>query len=326
MTQLTLIESALQRAAAVSSLLQGEVLGVADACVVLAEASAPLSSEAADIAASEDIRSGLIVVPHAVDDVVLLTQTCDLQFTTAAEHRCLVAPVIHVSERFAYEAWRGRRPGFAGLPWVGLTAVADLSRITTVERSVLVAAVSRGRPHTLRERLHFAETVGRYLTRPALPDPINEVLAPFVRRIAEKHDRESAEGRCAHKVSELRLEATPDIDHEEPALNVLMILDEDELPQLPQGLHVDDRQIDRLIGAGRTVAADAVHKAGEPVAKREAWMALAECWIKSAVDLVLTVDGVGSVEITVMNGEELSYSRSLSAPILDLRYLTTRAA
>ena len=99
MTQLTLIESALQRAAVVSSLLQGEVLGVADACVVLAEASAPLSAEAADIAVSAGTGSGLIVVPHAVDDVVLLTQTCDLQFTTAAEHRCLVAPVMHVSEQ-----------------------------------------------------------------------------------------------------------------------------------------------------------------------------------------------------------------------------------
>ena len=71
-----------------------------------------------------------------------------------------------------------------------------------------------GRPRTLREQLHFAETISRYLTRPALPDPVNEVLAPFVKRIAEKHDRESAEGRCAHKVSELRVEATPDIDHE----------------------------------------------------------------------------------------------------------------
>jgi len=137
MTQLTLIESALQRAAVVSSLLQGEVLGVADACVVLAEASTPLSAEAADIAVSAGTDSGLIVVPHVVDDVVLLTQTCDLQFTTAAEHRCLVAPVIHMSEQVAYEALRGRRPGFAGLPWVGSTAVADLSRITTVERSVL---------------------------------------------------------------------------------------------------------------------------------------------------------------------------------------------
>ena len=92
-----------------------------------------------------------------------------------------------------------------------------------------------GRPRTLREQLHFAETISRYLTRPALPDPVNEVLSPFVKRIAEKHDRESAEGRCAHKVSELRVEATPDIDHEEPALNVLMILEEDELPLLPEG-------------------------------------------------------------------------------------------
>ncbi len=55
-------------------------------------------------------------------------------------------------------------------------------------------------------------------------------------------------------------------------------------------------------------------------------MALAECWIKPAVELVPAIDGVGSVEITVLNGEEFSYARSLSAPILDLRYLTTRAA
>lgn len=200
MTQMALIKSALQRAAVVSSLLQGEVLGAPDACVVLAEASAPLSEEAADIAASSGSESGLIVVPHVVDDVVLLTQTCDLQFTTAAEYRCHVAPVIHVSEQVAYEALRGRRPGFAALPWLGSTAVADLSRITTVERSVLVGAISRGRPRNPGERFHFAETVSRYLTRPALPDPINEVLFPFVRRIAEKHDRESAEGRCAQNL------------------------------------------------------------------------------------------------------------------------------
>ena len=183
-----------------------------------------------------------------------------------------------------------------------------------------------GRPRTLREQLHFAETISRYLTRPALPDPVNEVLAPFVKRIAEKHGRESAEGQCAHKVSELRVEATPEIDYEEPALNVLMILGEDDLPCLPEGSQVDDDRINSLIGAGRTAAAEAVHQAGDPVTKREAWMALAECWIKPAVELLPAVDGVGSVEITVLNGEEFSYARSLSAPILDLRYLSTRAA
>lgn len=324
MTQPMLIEEALQSAAVVSTLIQGEVLGAADVCVVLAEASAPLSSEAAEVAAAEGADSGLIVVPHAVDDVVLLTQTCDLQRTTPEEHRCLVAPVVHMSEQFAHEALRGRRPGFAALPWIGLTAVADLSRVTTVERSVLVGPASRGAPRNPEERLHFAETIGRYLTRPALPDAINDVLSPFVRRIADKHDKQSAEGRCVHKVAELRIEATPDLDDEAPALNVLMLLDEDELPALPEGAIVSQERIDGLVAAGPGAAAEAVLREGDPVLKREAWMALAECWIKSAADRVADNDGVGSVEITVLNGEEFSYARSRSAPPLDLRYLSTR--
>ena len=55
-------------------------------------------------------------------------------------------------------------------------------------------------------------------------------------------------------------------------------------------------------------------------------MALAECWIKPSVDLAPTVPGVGTVEVSVLNGEELSYACSLNAPILDVRYLSTRAA
>ncbi|HEY5201332.1 MAG TPA: hypothetical protein VIJ31_10535, partial [Acidothermaceae bacterium] len=168
-----------------------------------------------------------------------------------------------MSEQVAYEALRGRRPGLAGLPWIGPTVVADLSRITSVERSVIVGAISQGHPRNPQERFHFAETISRYLTRPALPDAVNEVLSPFVKRIAEKHDRESPEGRCAHKVAELRIEATPDIDHEEPALNVLVILDEDELPRLPQGADVTDDRIDSLKKAGRMVAAEAVLQAGD---------------------------------------------------------------
>lgn len=178
---------------------------------MLAEAAAPLSPESARVAVAEGMASGLLVVPHAVDNVVLLTQTCDLQYTTPEEHRCLVAPVMRVTRQKAHEAWRGRRPGLAGLPWVDDSSVADLSRITAIERSILLGAPSRGRPRNQRERFHFAETVSRYLTRPALPDPINEVLSPFVKRLAEKHDRNSAEGRCVYKVMEIRLEATPDI-------------------------------------------------------------------------------------------------------------------
>jgi hypothetical protein len=324
MTQPTIVETALQRAAAVSDLIQGEVLGLTDACVVLADAAMPLSVEAEQVAAVEDATTGMIVVPYPVDDVVLLTQTCDLQFTTREEYRCFVAPVTQVSRQRAYEALRGRRPGLAALPWINETSVADLSRITAVERSLLIDVASRGRPRTPTEQFHFAETVSRYLTRPALPDSINEVLAPFVKRIAERHDRDSPEGRCAYKVSEMRVEATPDLESETPALNVLMMLEEDELPLLPIGAEVSDYRIDELVAAGLTRCAEAANRAVDAVEKREAWTALAECWIQPSVEMVPEVDGVDSVEITVLNGEELSYARSLNAPILDLRYLSSR--
>jgi len=231
-----------------------------------------------------------------------------------------------VPEQIAYEAWRGRRPGLAGLPWVSPGAVADLSRVTSVERSVLVEVVSLGRPQTPAERFHFAEMISRNLTRPALPDAINEVLRPFVKRLATKHDKQSAEGRCAHLASELRLEATPHMDHEEPALNVLIIIEEAELPTLPGASTIDDDRVDALSASGPDMAAEAVERALDPVAKREAWEALAECWIKPSVELAPTVAGIGTVGVSVLNGEELSYARSLNAPILDLRYLSTRGA
>jgi hypothetical protein len=124
----------------------------------------------------------------------------------------------------------------------------------------------------------------------------------------------------------MRLEASPHLDADDPALNVLMILEEDELPQLPSGAHVDDARVDELVAAGPAVAAAAAQAANDAASKREAWTGLAECWIQPSVELVPTVAGVGSVEITVMNGEELSYAGSRNVPVLDMRYLSTRAA
>lgn len=324
MTRLEVLETALQRAAATSAFIQGEVLDVPDACVVLADASAPLTSTTLDWAETEGVTSGLVVVPHAVDRVVVLTQTCDLQVTTPTECFCLVAPVMQVEPELAYQALRGRRPSLVALPWVDDQSVADLSRITTVERSVLLGVIGSSRPRDSRERLHFAETVSRYLTRPALRDDINELLSPFVKRIAEKHDRDSPEGRCAHRVSELRLEATPDFDHPTPALNVLMVLEEEHLPTLLDGQSVEHERIDALRSQGLHGSAVAVEAARGPIAIREAWIALAECWLQPAVDRALAVPGVGSLEITVMNGTEFSYARSRHAPRLDVRYLSTR--
>jgi hypothetical protein len=326
MTQPVMHEAALQRAAIVASLIQGEVLAIPDACVVVGDAAAPLSDETASLAAEIGVSEGLILVPHVVDDVVLLTQTCDLQVTTSGEYRCLVAPVKKVTEQRAREALRGRRPGLVALPWLDSESVGDLSLITTVERSVLVGAISRGRPRNPLERLHLAEMIGRYLTRPALPTHINDVLAPFLRRISERHDRDSPEGRCLSQVSEFRLEASPDLDSAAPALTVLIVIEAADLPSLPRDADLNDQYIDELIQQGINAAARAVLDADGAVVKREAWTALGELWIQPAADQAARSDGVGSVDILALNGEELSYARSRNAPVLDLRYLSTRAA
>lgn len=326
MTQEALYSAAFQRAAVVADLIQGEVLALADACVVLADAAAPMSDEAARAAIDDDVTEGLVVAAHATDDVVLLTQTCDLQETTPDEYVCLVAPVRQVSQQLAREALRGRRPRLAGLPWLDDSSVADLSFITTVERSLVIDVPTRGRPRTPRESQHFANAVARYLTRPAMPDHVNAVLRPFLERISQRYDRNSAEGHCLNQVAEFRLEASPDVDAAAPALTVLALVDEVDLPALPTRAEVDDTRVDQLVGRGIVAAAEQALRALDPVQKREGWTALGELWIRPSVDRAQQAPDIGSVEMIVLNGEELSYARSLNAPPLDLRYLSTRPA
>ena len=316
---------ALSRAAEVAGRIQGEVLAVPDACVVVADGSWPLSDLAAAQADAE--ANGLIAVPHPVDLVVLLTQTCDLQRTYTDAYLCQVAPVVESDTTFATQVARGRRPGWVALPWLDAISVGDLSRITTLERSVLVGAESLGRPNTPAERLRFAESVSRHLTRVALPDTIVLALAPMLERMRDRHDRQSPEGQCISAVASIRLEAVPNMDADLPDLTVLVVLESEDLPSLAGDAETDDAEVDRLVAAGIEAAARAALAADDNVSLREAWQALAELWIQPAVEAAASPDsGVGSVEVEVLNGDELSFARSRNAPELDLAYLTTRAA
>lgn len=326
MTETAVHAAALQHASAVSALVQGEVLAVPDACVVVADAGSPLDERSARQKDETGLSEGILVVPHEVDEVVVLSQTCDLQFTTATDYLCLLAPVVVVEPVLAREALRGHRPGLAALPWLGDDRVADLARITTVERAVIAGQPSVARPQSAQERLDFAESVRRHLTRAALPDEVVNVLKPFLKRIQERHDKNSDEGRCLDGVLELRLSADPDLDDPAPALCVLVILEEIDLPPLSSGATVDDERIDRLVEGGVAMAAKAVVTATSAVTLREAWTALAELWVQPSVAAAEHEPRVGSVSVEVLNEEELSYARSRRSPVLDLRYLSSRAA
>lgn len=316
-------QKALKRAQGVDKFIQGEIFDLPDACVVLADPAWPLSDGAASIMAEQD--GAMVVVPEPTDEVVLITQTCDLQITDANNRLCQVGPVMDVGETFANEAQRGHRPGFAALPWYSLGKVADLSRITSLERSLLVGKKSLSRPRTASERLHFAETVSRHFTRIALPDPISDVVNRFLRRIRDKHDKNSYEGKCISLIANLRIEANPNLDSESPDLKILVILEASDLPPIPENEDLDDNHIDQLKSLDHEEIAKALFHTTDPKSQREAWTALAERWIESAVDLAEITNGVGSLEIEVLSGDDLSFTRQRNAPELDLAYLSTRA-
>jgi hypothetical protein len=318
-------EAAFERAARVKSFIQGEVFDLPDTCVVLADASWPLDELSRQVALQEG-GEGLVVVPEPVDRVALLTQTCDLQETSPDARLCQVAPIVDTGETFAHQAARGRLPGWVALPWHSPTSIADLSRITTLERSVLVDAATVGRPRNPGERLHFAESVSRHFTRAALPDPVCIVLRPFLQRLKDKHDKASSEGRCIALVANLRVEASPDFDDAAPSLTLLVVLEAPDLPPLPDGAELVDDRIDALVARGPSAAAGQALDTTDPVARREAWTALAELWVADSVDLAGDTPGVDSIEVEVLSGDELTFTRLRNAPELDLAYLTTRAA
>lgn len=315
---------AFQRAQAVKSYIQGEVLDVADACVVLADPAWPLSDRAVE-AADDQNGAGIIVVPEPVDLVVLLTQTCDLQETSDEARLCQVAPVVDRGMTFAHEAQRGRRPGWAALPWHSDGGVADLAnhqcRAQSPGRSVVARSPSDS-PRTAAFRRNRRPSFHRV----ALPDPVCLVLAPFLKRIKDKHDRSSDEGRCIAMIANLRIEATPDFDDADPALRLLVILEAPDLPPAPDDMGLDQGRIDGLVASGNAKVAKEALEATDPISRREAWTALAELWTAEARKLVETTAGVASLDVEVLSGDEMSFTRLRNAPELDLAYLSSRAA
>jgi hypothetical protein len=142
----------------------------------------------------------------------------------------------------------------------------------------------------------------------------------------KKHDKESPEGQCITLVANLRVEATPNLDDPTPSLRLLVILEAADLPPLSHGVELHQTRIDRLVGEGAEKAATEALGAADPVSTREAWTALAELWIQDATRLIDNIPGVDHLDVEVLSGDDLSFTRMRNAPELDLAHLTTRAA
>lgn len=311
--------------AAARLLRQGDVLKLAIAeTVLIADLDRPLSGAAIEESAAGG--TGIQIVPVEAPHVVLLTQTCDLQRTGTGQLLAIVAVVVERSPTDASLAWRGNLPRLAGLPWLSPTAVADLSNVTTVERSLLIGAQRIATP-SVHDRTQFSEIAGRFYHRPAIPDQVVKALEPLQTKAKDKHDSShSAVGRRFNDLYEVRILLEPDADHPSPDMTLLFLLEQEHLPPLPPGVDYDDAAVDRLLRQSDIDSvSQAIEATKDALEVRQLWWAWAEFWARKVRAKAATLEGVGDIAVEIWNISEISYQRASSAALLDLGYLTTRA-
>ena len=318
-------EDDVTRAGAVARrFLQGDVLELSVAATaLLADLDHPLSEAAIDEALAGG--EGVQIVAAAASQVVLLTQTCDLQRTKGGQLFAVVAAIEERSTTVARDAWRGGRPQLAGLPWLSDTAVADLGRVTTIERSLLVTARQVARPG-IHERPQFAEILGRYFNRPAIPDQVYEALSPIQEAAKKRHDnKDSAIGRRLNDLFQTRILLIPDADDPCPDVTLLFLLEPEFLPQLPRGVEVDQSAIDALARQDLNALSNKMDVVDDALEKHHHWSAWAEIWAARVREKADSLDEVGDITVEIWSTTKINYARATAAMLLDLSYLSTRA-
>lgn len=172
----------------------------------LADTTLPLTAVSAE--GPTDGGSRAIVVSE-VDEMVVVTQTCDVVRSCTDRPFVQLCPVVYLEGQVASEAEKGMRPRYAHLPGIGDTAFADLDRVVTVEKSLLATAARREGCVTDKARRRFGATLGRKYARIAFPNDLNTSLKGLVGRLRSKHPRDSEEGSALRCLSQIRVTGSP---------------------------------------------------------------------------------------------------------------------
>lgn len=187
---------------------QGDVARDAEVFVHVADVRLPLS----EVAASAEGES-VVVIPYTIEGIVVLSQTCDIVRSCTSQPFVEVAPLVEVPEKEAHEIDRGYRPSYATVASLReQRLVADLSRVMTVEKSVVAAWTRTPGCLTDEHARSFAATLARKRARFAFPDDFNALVKKLQSRIMDKHERQSDEGRALRALREIRVTASPSWD------------------------------------------------------------------------------------------------------------------
>lgn len=212
-------------AAVVATYLQGQVFEL-NSLPVLGSRTRSMHPVAKLVAEKTAGTSSTLLVPVKIASgrVMLVTQTCDLQTRRTERGQTLVhvAPVVELEGENLRNARRDARPNYIAVPWLGGSLFADMDQMAAVDRGVLVEAPTGPRPSE-SDRRDLAYRLGRYFSRPALPDEVLDVLKPLQKFAEAKH---FATRRVRDAVAQVRVFPNPDFAKDGPwSLRVTLVVD-----------------------------------------------------------------------------------------------------
>jgi hypothetical protein len=222
--------------AATNEWRQGDVvLGAPVEFLHMADLSCPLSPAAAAMAEylgaqGEPIPDGpQPLTDTAVEGFVVLTQTCDLVRNCSDRPFVEICPLIRASsDLFFEEVLKNNRPSFAVVPGVASQKlVADLDRVMTIEKSLLVGWKRVPGCNSDSDVLDFARALRRRAARFAFPDDFEHAARDMQRRIVSKHHKQSPEGMHLQSLREIRIGASPSWDAAEVQVSFWFIKADD---------------------------------------------------------------------------------------------------
>ncbi|CAN5283952.1 hypothetical protein BH20ACT13_BH20ACT13_23120 [soil metagenome] len=266
--------------------------------LVVADLSLPLTEPSLTAAQeqSADPSSNVALIWHDEDVLVVISQDCDVVETSAREPYVTVSPVIVLDAERAGLASDGYMPRLAPIPALGSDHFADLSRVLTVEKSMLLTATRIARLRDREEMKQFRGVVHRRFSRTAFPDGLNVVLDRFLERLRRRRKKDSTEGRAVDAITEIRVRAFPSWESQEIDVTVYALCWAEQYAAI---LTPDD-QTD-----GMTVDA--------------AWFRLKEEWERLCKPGPLDEGGsITSIEIAIELFEKMTAAEYVDSDQLDL--------
>ncbi len=174
--------------------------------------AAPLTEDARR-EATDAGTSEMAYAESEVRGLMVLSQTCDLVRSCMERPFVEICPLTEVDDDKLREIRKGYRPRYAWVPErAGQHLVADLDRVMTVEKAIVAGWDRQPGCTTDDHRRCLAQTLTRKRGRAAFPDDFASFISPLARRLQEKHDKQSPEGRALQSLREIRLRAAPEWD------------------------------------------------------------------------------------------------------------------